>query len=180
MVRCSGWMSALVLLAGCSSGIDSGVEGGKPVSTLDEPESMALCVAVVDYLTATFPEGYSEERNCTIRALSMTATPEDCEAMRAACLADPPPDGLFDFGDIDCDTTGPIPDCDASVDSVEACYTADIEVYRSRLDELDCSIAGNLPVLMELMEPPAVPSECAEAGAMACPELSDGLIPRGD
>jgi hypothetical protein len=172
------WMAAVALLAGCSSGIDSGVEGSKPVSTLSTAESMDLCLAVADYLTATFPQDYAEDRNCTIRALGSTTTPEDCEAMRSACLADAPPSDFF--GDIDCSVTGPIEGCDASVDSVEACYTADVEIYRSRLDELDCSLAGNLPVLMELQEPPPVPSECVSAGAMACDELSDGLIPRGD
>lgn len=180
MIRCSVHilMAVLlgpVLLGGCSKGIDSGVEGSKPVSTLTEAEARDLCLAAADYLSSILDEGYDADRICTIQALGSSTTPEDCEAMRRACFEEPP-----QRDDVDCSRAGPFPDCDATVDSVEACYTAEIDAYASKLDEADCSLAGNLPALMALMTPPPVPSECVEAGAMACNDLSDGLFDRGD
>ncbi|HJL14675.1 MAG TPA: hypothetical protein RMH99_03405 [Sandaracinaceae bacterium LLY-WYZ-13_1] len=173
-----GKLAILTILAGCSSGLDSGVQGDKPVSALDTAEATDLCEATVEYLENTVPASYVQERQCTIRALSTTTTPTECEADLSACLEDPPSDDFF--GDLTCDMAGPVDDCNATVDAVEACWTADTEIYKTWLDEFTCDDAGNLPVLMELRDPPPVPQECIDAGAMGCDELTDGLYGRGE
>lgn len=171
------WWVTAAILAGCSSGLDSGVQGDKPVSAITTAEATQFCEATRDYLQGRLSRDQQDDIYCTGQALGMTSNPDDCAAMRSACLAGPIDITYIDES-FDCSGAGPVDGCDATVDSVESCYTADIELYIDRLAMIDCSIAGNIPALEELQEPLPVPSECTSAGAMACPFLEDGLIGR--
>ena len=152
-------------------------QGDKPVSTVTVDEAMQLCVAFRDYLRANLSRELQDDVFCTARALGTTTNPADCEAMRAACLAAPTGVEYVDEA-FDCSGAGPIAGCDATVDSVEACYEADVQLTADRLDRIDCAIAGDLPALEALQAPLPVPAACTSAGAMACPTLEDGLFER--
>ncbi len=164
-----------LLASACSSGYSSGVDGAKPFSTLTTVEAMTACENLNEYLQNTFSRSVQSEFNCYVAALSEEVTPEGCQAAFEACLVSPPSTPL-NLEPIDCSTaTMGDPTCNAHVSEVEQCITASANAYRDRIDELDCSIAGNIPELMRVQQPLAVPAECSELGA-TCPSFAGGIM----
>lgn len=168
MTRHFSWLALLGVLTACSSGYSSGVDGSKPVSTLSEEEATTACLNLSDYFLDSVTQADADRFNCYVMGLSdLMATPEQCQATYDACIVDPP-EGPLDREPIDCTNAMADMDCNAQVSDVEACVTAQVEAQKSRLDEIDCSIAGNLPELQRLQEELPTPPECAAIESV-CP-----------
>ena len=161
----------VALATACTSGYSSGVSGSKPVSTLSASEAAIACESMSDYLVSTFPRSQTESFNCYVVGL-MELTPEGCQAAYNACMVDPPSMPLS-IEPFDCTGAMPDMDCNATVSETEACITASVESTKSRLDEVDCSIAGNLPELQRISAEVPPPSECTRL-ATTCPSFADG------
>lgn len=163
-----------VLASACSSGYSSGVDGAKPFSTLTAAEAMTACENLDDYLQSIFSRDVRNRFNCYVQALSTTTSPAACQAAYDACLSSPPSSPL-NLDPIDCSTaTAGDPTCNAPVSDVESCITASAEAQRDRIDQVDCSIAGNLPELERVQQPIPTPSECT-ALRETCPAFGDGI-----
>jgi hypothetical protein len=155
-------------LIACNSGYSSGVDGSKPVSTLDADEVRTACLNLSDYFHNVLPQSRVDSVNCYLEALGdVTRTPEQCQAVYDACVADPP-SGPIEFGGFDCTDTSTDTTCNATVSQYEQCITALVETNSSRLDEVSCEVAGNIPELMRLQQEVPTPSECTSI-ADICP-----------
>ncbi len=169
-IRLTTVVAALALSA-CSSGYSSGVDGSKPFSTLTAAEAMTACENLNDYFQSTFSRDVRNRFNCYAQALSSTTSPEACQASYEACLVSPPSTPL-NLDPIDCSmATMGDPTCNARVSEVEACITAQGEAQKSRIDEVDCSIAGNLSELERIQQPIPLPSECTRLRE-TCPSFA--------
>lgn len=165
-------LATLLLLGGCTNGYSSGVDSTKPFNTLTPAEATTACVNFADYLDGQLSAQRQWQISCTIEALGSTTNPEECNASVTACLGG---DSRTLFGSIDCSGSMVSADCGATVGQVEGCINAEFPPYLDKLDMANCSIAGNIPALQELMQRPPVPSECSSL-ASVCPELADGLL----
>ena len=168
------WTTLLALAfggaVGCTSGYDSGAPDDKQASDLEPAEAQTACESYVAYIDAKIGAAERAERACVFRALFRTTSPEDCEANVTSCLADPPPDGF----DVDCSDPFVSPFCQATIGQVEACVTADTEIYLDYVRAPTCAAAGNLPELERLLAVPPPPMEC-EILRSVCPSLGDGF-----
>lgn len=165
---------AALALSACSSGYSSGVDGSKPFSTVTAAEARTACENLNDYFQDVFSRDVRDRFNCYVAALSSTTSPEACQASYEACLASPPSEPL-NLDPIDCSTaTMGDPTCNARVSEVESCITAAAQTQRSRIDEVDCSIAGNIPELERLQAPLPTPTECSRLRE-TCPSFSEGF-----
>ena len=169
------WMTSIVLvLVGCTGSYDSGAPDDKQASDLDDAEARTACESYVAYIDGKIGAAERAERACVIRALFATTNPDECEVNVTSCLADPPEDGF----DTDCSDPFLDPFCQATVAQVEACVTADTELWLDYVRAPSCAAAGNLPELERLAEQPAPPMEC-EILRSVCPSLADGFYGTG-
>lgn len=167
-------LTAALLASACSSGYSSGVDGSKPFSTITASEAMTACENLDDYLQSSFSRDRQNRFNCYAQALSSTTSPDACQAAYEACLTSPPSSPL-NLEPLDCSmaTMGDT-SCNAHVSEVESCITASVNAQLDRIDEVDCSIAGNIPELERIQQPLPTPSECSRLRE-TCPSFADGI-----
>ena len=168
---------ACLAVTACESGYSSGVDRNKPANSLTADEARRACESLNDYIDAQLPQSERDRFNCTAQALAMvTVGPDGCRSMVEACLAAPPA-GPLTIPTLVCSAAVVDPTCSATVGETETCITADLDAYIGRVNEVNCSIAGNIPALTELMRPVPIPRACSDLGA-SCTVYADGVIDR--
>ena len=160
---------AAVVLAGCNSGLDTGLEPSKVYDDLTGAEQQQFCEAFDDYAWSHISPPELARYACIVTAIRNAYSAAECKQLADACEANS--DSLVTMGVL-CDNPLTTEPCSATVGDMEVCLTAMQERYRPWVKQWDCS----------LLAPPnfETPDECA-AIRPACPDVvaTEGSTPDG-
>ena len=116
------------------------------------------------------PEGFDLRQDYTLTVTSYIGDSGGNEFLTICRNYSENADGF----DVDCSDPFVSPFCQATVGQVEACVTADTEIYLDYVRAPTCAAAGNIPELERLLAVPPPPMEC-EILRSVCPSLGDGF-----
>lgn len=131
-------------------------------NALTPAEQAAFCAEAFEYFNASIPPTAMKELNCTMTGFAFAAFGAGaCTELRADCLAS---DEEFTFDSYECDTAK-LATCTATVNEIEACYTASVEALAQIAPLISCNM--NEETLADFEDEPAA---CATVRTK-CPDL---------
>jgi hypothetical protein len=118
----------------------------------------------------------SDEQRCTEDAFFSTVTPEDCDAQRAACLAEPAPRAAdpLDIGGCTSELSKELMGCEATPLEVKACARAAIASSIDATQGVRCADVGSSSDTTT-EDDEALPPEC-EVLHTRCPQLFENAV----
>jgi hypothetical protein len=177
-------ISALILIAACgsdsgSSGVESGVDPGKPADMASAADAQKVCSAIASYAATQLNGDLVRRTVCLgLTAAGKAPTVAECNDSVQRCLSTTQAGGTSSG---QAPNTTPVacvggtavpPNCTATVGEIQSCATAAIDGTRSYFDGLTCDLWGLPPAEAQarIRATPPTPAECT-AVQQKCPGL---------